>query len=154
MSQLQERAAARARQPTLTDTLTHEHLDASLQRDAVAAVEWAYFARVAEIEGFPEAARALRELAEQHTHAAQGHLDLLIRAKDPLTGRAMGDTRQNLAVAAQHEAAEGAVEGDRARTARNEGFHDIASWFESVGRMRGEHAARLERLLRELEEGR
>lgn len=142
----------RYRQPTLTDTLTHEHLDAALRADALAAAEWAYFARIAEIEGYPEAAAALRELAEQHALVTQGHIDLLMRAKEPLTGRKYGDTRQNLSLAAQFE---GVAElDDHARTARNEGFMDIASWFESVARLREAHAARLADVLARLEGGR
>lgn len=153
MSDAQKRAADRYRQPALTDTLTNEHLDEALHRDAVAAIEWAYFARIAEIEGYPEVARVMRELAEQHNLCAQGHIDLMVRAKEPLTGRAMGDTRQNLVLAAQLEGEDANSARDRARTARNEGFYDIAGWFESVGQASGAHAARLAELLARLESG-
>ena len=152
MSDLKERAAGRYVQPALSGTLTHENLDAAVAHEAIAAAEWQYFARIAEIEGYPDAARALRELAEQHLFCVYGHLDLLVRAREPLTKRLMGDTRQNLAVAAQFEQGDGVALPEHARTARNEGFVDIASWFESVARLRAVHGARLQEILTVLDE--
>lgn len=143
----------RVRMPALTDTTTHEALDAALHVDAIAAVEWAYFARIAEIEGHPEAARALRELSEQHLLCAQGHLDLLVHAREPLTRRQMGDTFQNLAACSRLEAGRAPVERETAKTARNEGFHHIASWFESTSVLREAHAVRLTELLLSMREG-
>ena len=119
----------------------------------MAAAEWSYFARIAEIEGFPEIAKALREVAEQHALCAQGTLDLLVRAREPLTGRAMGGTRQNGAVAAQLERANRHEVAEHARTAHNEGFPDIASWFETLAHTRGAHAARLAEVLARLGDG-
>lgn len=105
------------------------------------------FARIAEIEGFPEIARAFRELAESQAFQAQGHLDLLMRAGDPLSGVRMGDTVQNLRAAlAAHDG--DLLDGlpDMVAAARAEGFPDIASWFESVQYARQAHRMRLNEL--------
>ncbi|MSP55397.1 MAG: rubrerythrin [Myxococcales bacterium] len=143
MSEASERAAARYSQPALKEALTCEHLESTFRDEAAAAIECAYFSRIAEIEGEPEMARALRELGEQHSINAKGSLDLLMRARDPLTGRPIGSTVANMAAMRSFYATDAEIEGRRARTARNEGFSDIASWFQSLSRLRHAHAERL-----------
>lgn len=135
--------AARYTPPKLDDTLTRENLEATLRDESVAAVEAAWFARIAEIEGEPEAARALREIAEQHQVNARGTLDLLLRAREPLTGKIVGATARNVEALQRFYADDAHAEERRASVARREGFSDIGSWFESVGRLRAAHAARL-----------
>lgn len=132
----------RAPIPELRDTRTHEALRAAFATDAQAAVAWRALARIAEIEGHPEAARTLREVAEVHETLAGGHLDFLMRAGEPIAGMPLGETPRNVLAALTAERVDGAAE--RARTARAEGFPDIASWFDTVGRTRAHHAARLE----------
>lgn len=143
MSQASDRAAARYSQPALKEALTCEHLESTFRDESSAAIECAYFSRIAEIEGEPEMARALRELGEQHAINAKGSLDLLMRAREPLTGRPMGSTVENIAALRSFYAGDAEVEDRRARTARNEGFSDIASWFQSLSRLRHAHAERL-----------
>lgn len=131
----------------LLDTQTHAHLKTSFEHDAQASRLSDRFARIAEIEGFPEIARAFREIAEAQAFQAQGHLDLLMRALDPISGRAMGGTTQNLkaALAAHDELLDPLP--DMVRAARAEGFADVASWFETMLRTRQAHRERLRRLL-------
>ena len=78
------RDAAKGRLPTLKGTLTHAHLRDAFAMDARAASLYGYFARIAEIEGYPEVATTLRELAEQKAMFADGHLDFLKKAGEPL----------------------------------------------------------------------
>ena len=131
----------------LLDTQTHDNLRACFQHDAQAAQLSARFARVAEIEGFPEVARAFREMAESQAFQAQGHLDLLMRAVDPLGGGAMGGTTQNLraAMAAHDEMLDRLP--DMVGAARAEGFFDVASWYESLLHASRAHRRRLGELL-------
>jgi rubrerythrin len=147
-------AGQRAPSPELRDTRTHENLRAAFAVDAQAVRMWEYFGRIAEIEGFPEVARTFRELAESQGVYAHGHLDFLMRAGEPLTGLPLGETAQNLraAIAAEHHDAKDALP-DMARTARAEGFMDIASWFDTIGRSREAHATRLETALAALRGG-
>lgn len=125
--------------PDLRETRTWESLREAYARDAQAARLWSVFARVAEIEGLPEAAATLRALAELQAVEADGHLDLLARAGEPLLGGPTGDTAENLRAAgaalADHAYAGMAV------TARAEGFPDIASWFETLALARAAHAS-------------
>jgi rubrerythrin len=138
------RDAAKGRLPTLQGTLTHSHLRDVFALDARAASLYGYFARIAEIEGYPEVATTLRELAEQKAMFADGHLDFLKKAGEPLTGRSIGETTRNLEAAILIEEQD-AVDRlpAQARTAHGEGFPDIASWFESVALARHHHLDRL-----------
>lgn len=131
----------------LLDTQTHAHLKLSLQQDAQASQLLGRFARIAEIEGFPDEARTFRELAESQAFQAQGHLDLLMRAGDPLSGSSMGGTTQNLraALSAHDELLDPLP--DMVRAARAEGFFDVASWFETLLHARQAHRKRLRDLL-------
>lgn len=147
MSQHTERAAGRYVQPALEETLTCEQLEAALRDESIAGVECGYFARIAEIEGEPELARALREIGEQHAVNARTTLDLLMRARDPLTGKALGASRLNVTALASFYTRDAEAQASRARTALNEGFSDVSTWFVSQGRLRAAHAARLSELL-------
>ena len=127
----------------LDESLTRESLEAALRDEAVAAVEATWFARIAEIEGETAAARALREIAEQHQQNAKTTLDLLLRAREALTGRRVGTTAENVAALASFYGNDAEAQATRAAIARREGFADIGSWFESMGRLRAAHAGRL-----------
>ncbi len=137
-------AGQRAPSPELRDTRTHENLRSAFAVDTQAVEMWGYFARIAEIEGYPEVARTFREIAEAQQVVAAGHLDFLMRAAEPIAGMPLGDTAQNVRAALAAQKADGEGIPDMARTARAEGFMDIASWFDTVARTRGHHAGRLE----------
>ncbi len=140
--------AARYEIPELSDTRTQANLRSSFQFDAQAAQISARFARLAEIEGLPEVARTFRELSESQAFQAQGHLDLLWPAGDPLSAAAVGETSQNLQAAMAAHAGDGLDPlPDMTRTAHAEGFHDIASWFETCQHVRKAHLQRLQGLL-------
>ncbi|HJN77068.1 MAG TPA: rubrerythrin [Myxococcota bacterium] len=145
------REAAKGRLPDLRGTRTHECLGRFFSNDARAAVLYAYFARIAEIEGFHEIAGTLHELSEGTELFAEGHLDFLKKTGHPVTGRVLRGTADNLAAlrdAARVEATEDLL--DAARTAHAEGFPDIASWFESVAVAKAAHADRCEAVAKEL----
>lgn len=128
---------------SLIDTQTQANLKISFEQDAQAAQLSKRFARIAEIEGFPEIARTFRELAESQEFQAQGTLDLLMRAADPLSGSAMGGTHQNVRAALAAHAEMLDTLDDMARAARGEGFFDVASWYDTLLRARQAHRDRL-----------
>jgi rubrerythrin len=142
----------------MSETLTKRTFDdlrATYASDAQTAALCDYFARLAELEGHPEVATLLRELAEAHALYAAGDLDLLTRRGDPLLGAPVGDALTNLraTLAARLEAADDSLPA-RARAARDEGMLDVASWFETLSRAQREHAGALERALALLVEAR
>jgi rubrerythrin len=105
-----------------------------------------YFARRADIEGFPEIGGLFRDAAEAETGHAFGHLDFLRDAGDPATGFALGDTSANLKSAVEGETYEYTqMYPGFARTAREEGFTEIAECFETIARAEKSHAARFQK---------
>ncbi|XYI01403.1 ferritin family protein [Sorangium sp. So ce1128] len=136
------------RSSKLRGTLTHAHLKASLASDAQTARIYAYVARVAEIEGYPDVARTLRELVELQVLLADGHVDFLKRAGEPRSGLELGETATNLRAiiaAEQQDATETLLA--MARTADAEGFADIASWFETLVKAKCAHVVLLREAL-------
>ncbi|MFF0450573.1 rubrerythrin family protein [Streptomyces sp. NPDC004609] len=131
---------------------------AAFLAEAATAARYTYFAQVAEIEGHTEAARVFGELAESVACAAHGHLDVLrdlLGGDDPGTGRALGDTRRNLAAAISGDLGEATERypGLAAR-AHTDGVADLASWLETLCTLKKTHVDRLEQALTGLTEPR
>jgi rubrerythrin len=138
----------------LRGTRTEGNLRAAFSGDAQADRRFVYFARRADVEGRPDAARLFRDLAAGETGHALGHLELLEEVGDPVTGLPLGDTATNLrsALAGEtHEHTE--LYPALARAAREEGFEEIADWFDTLAGAHRIRAARLARGLRALEQG-
>ncbi len=136
------------RPPELPGTQTHAHLVAAYARDAQVSRLMDELAKLARIEGYPVAAKALAEMSETSSMVAAGHLDFLRRAGDPIEDAPLGGTPENLAALkriATVDVEEHLPAG--AQTSVAEGFPDIASWFETVAATRRGHLARLETLL-------
>ena len=80
---------------------------------------------------------------EAETGHAFGHLDFLKEVGDPATGQPIGDTEKNLKAAAAGETYEySEMYPGFAKTARDEGFDEIAEWFETLARAEKSHAGR------------
>ncbi len=128
---------------TLNGTETHENLKRAFASESEANRRYIYFARQADVEGYPEIAGLFRDTAEGETGHAAGHLDWLKAAGDPVTGLPMGTTPKNLEAAVAGETQEHTELYPRmAQTARNEGFAEIAAWFETLAQAEKNHAAR------------
>lgn len=133
--------------PVLLNSRTHDHLRAAFAAEGQAYQLLTSFAQIAEIEGFVDIAALLRQQAEAHALHAHGHLDLLRRAVEPLTGMPMGLSARNLpcATAVQRQLADQTYP-DMIRTAVAEGFLDIADWLKTVARASEEHGDQLAQL--------
>ncbi len=122
---------------------THENLKGAFAGESQANRRYLYFARVADVEGHPDIAGLFRDTAEGETGHAHGHLDYLRKVGDPATGLPIGDTATNLKAAVAGETHEYTdMYPGMARTAREEGFEDIADWFETLARAEKSHAGR------------
>ena len=110
-----------------------------------------YFARVADIEGFPDIAGLFRDTAEAETGHAFGHLDFLKEVGDPATGEPMGKTEANLKASAAGETYEYTqMYPGMAKTAREEGFAELAEWFETLAKAEKSHAGRFSKGLKQI----
>lgn len=81
---------------SLKGTHTHQNLKAAFAGEAQANRCYLYFARLADVEGYPEIAGLFRDTAEGEAGHAHGHLDRLREDGDPVTGMPMGATLANL----------------------------------------------------------
>jgi rubrerythrin len=92
-----------------------------------------------------------RSTAEGETGHAHGHLEFLEQSGDPATGLPIGSTRQNLASAVAGETHEYTdMYPGMAKTARDEGFDEVADWFETLAKAERSHANRYQKALNEL----
>ena len=133
---------------SLDGTQTHENLKAAFAGESQANRRYLYFAKVADIEGYPDVAGNFRDTADGETGHAHGHLDYLKPVGDPATGLPIGETSENLAAAVAGETYEYTeMYPGMAKTAREEGFEEIDDWFETLAKAEKSHAGRFQSLL-------
>ena len=139
---------------TLVGSRTHENLRRAFAAESQANRRYLYYARQADIEGHPDLGGLFRDTSEAETGHAFGHLDFLRQAGDPLTGLPFGKTRENLLAAIESETGEASeMYPGMAKTAREEGFPEVADWFETLARAERSHAGRFNKALSALDEG-
>ena len=127
----------------LQGSRTHQNLKDAFASECQANRRYLYFARLADIEGYPEIAGLFRDTAEGETGHAHGHLDYLRKIGDPATGMPIGTTKVNLDSAIAGETTEHSEMYPRmAKVAREEGFPEVAEWFDTLAKAEGNHAAR------------
>ncbi len=132
----------------LQGSRTHQNLKEAFAGESQANRRYLYFAKVADVEGYPEVAANFRETAEGETGHAHGHLDYLANVGDPATDLPIGSSRQNLKAAVAGETHEYTdMYPGMAKTARTEGFDEIADWFETLAKAERSHANRFQKAL-------
>jgi rubrerythrin len=132
----------------LKGTKTHDNLKAAFAGESQANRRYLYFAKVADVEGYPEIASNFRETAEGETGHAHGHLDYLKQVGDPATDLPIGETADNLKAAVAGETHEYTdMYPGMAKSAREEGFTEIADWFETLAKAEKSHAGRFQKML-------
>jgi len=130
----------------LKGSKTHDNLKAAFAGESQANRRYLYFAKVADVEGYPDVAGLFRDTAEGETGHAHGHLDYLKRVGDPATGQPIGSTDANLKAAVAGETYEYTeMYPSMAKTARDEGFGEIAEWFETLAKAEKSHAGRFQK---------
>src|SRR5438128_12639462 len=134
--------------PALNNTKTWENLKEALAGESQASRRYLYFAQKADVEGFNDVAAVFRSTAEGENRHAHGHLEYLEEVGDPATGKPIGLTGDNLKAAIASETHEYT---DRypgmARVARQEGFDEIADWFETLAKAGKAHVGRFQKAL-------
>ena len=130
----------------LHQSKTLQNLKDAFAGESMANRRYLYFARMADVEGQPDIAGLFRDTAEGETGHAHGHLDYLRKVGDPATGLPIGDTKLNLEAAIHGETHEYTdMYPGMAKTAREEGFTEIADWFETLARAEKSHAGRFQK---------
>ena len=132
----------------LNGTKTHQNLKDAFAGESQANRRYLYFAKVADVEGYPEIAGNFKETADGETGHAHGHLDYLKSVGDPATGLPIGNSEKNLKSAIKGETHEyETMYPGMAKSAREEGFDDIAEWFETLAKAEKSHAGRFQKML-------
>ena len=132
--------------PELKDSKTEQNLKDAFAGESQANRRYLYFAQKADIEGFNDIAAVFRSTAEGETGHAHGHLEFLEETGDPATGEPIGPTGDNLKAAIAGETHEYTdMYPGMARTARDEGFDEVADWFETLAKAEKSHAGRFQK---------
>ena len=136
----------------LKGSKTHQHLKDAFAGESQANRRYLYFANKADIEGYPEVANLFRNTAEGETGHAHGHLDYLAEVGDPATDLPIGSSKDNLASAVAGETHEYTdMYPGMAKDARDEGFDEIADWFETLAKAERSHANKFQKALDSIE---
>lgn len=96
--------------------------------------------QAADAAGYRELAALARAAAESGARFASGHLDHLIAGQQSATATA-GSPAAMAAMIEEHTA----MYAGMARTAHDEGFEEIADWFETLAKAGRSHALRMRR---------
>jgi len=129
----------------LKGSKTEKNLQTAFAGESQARTKYAFFASTARKEGYEQIAAIFEETAENE----KAHAKLWFKY---LGG--IGSTIENLEAAAQGENYEWTDMYDSfAKTAREEGFLEIAAKFEMVGKIEKEHEERYRKLLTNVKDG-
>ena len=127
----------------LKGSKTAQNLKDAFAGESQANRRYLYFARQADIEGYPDIGGLFRDTSEAETGHAFGHLDFLKSVGDPCTDVPIGKTEDNLKSAVEGETYEYTqMYPGFSKTAREEGFAELAEWFETLAKAEKSHAGR------------
>ena len=132
----------------LKGSKTEDNLKAAFAGESQANRRYLYFAQKADVEGHNDVATVFRSTAEGEPDHAHGHLEFLESVGDPATGEPIGSTDNNLKAAIAGETHEYTdMYPGMAKVARDEGFDEIADWFETLAKAEKSHAGRFTKAL-------
>ena len=127
--------------PVLKGSQTEANLQTAFAGESQARNKYTYFASKARKEGFVQIAAIFEETAKNEQEHAKIWFKLL-------HGGEIGSTAENLLAAAEGENYEWTdMYAGFAKTAREEGFEDIAKLFDGVAAIEKEHEERYKKLL-------
>ncbi|MBY4677349.1 rubrerythrin family protein [Marinobacterium arenosum] len=133
---------------SLKGSRTEQNLKDAFAGESQANRRYLYFAAKADVEGYNDVSAVFRSTAEGETGHAHGHLDYLAEVGDPVTGLPIGATGDNLKSAIAGETYEYTdMYPGMAKEARDEGFDEIADWFETLAKAERSHANRFQKAL-------
>lgn len=129
----------------LKGSKTEQNLKAAFAGESEARNKYTYFASVAKKEGYEQLAAIFEETANNERAHAKVWFKLL---------EGIGDTKQNLQSCIDGENYEWtSMYPEFAKTAREEGFKNIALLFDMVAKIEKEHEERYAALLKSLQDG-
>ena len=131
----------------LKGSKTEGNLKAAFAGESQANRRYLYFAAKADVEGQNAVAAVFRSTAEGEP-AMPTVIWSIWKAGDPATGLPFGASRANLQTAIAGETHEYSdMYPGMAKSAREEGFDEIADWFETLAKAERSHANRFQKAL-------
>ena len=129
---------------------TEQSLKEAFAGESQANRRYLYFANQADIAGANDVAAVFRSTAEGETGHAHGHMEYLIEggAGEPGTGmpaKTVAEALQAAIAGETHEYTD--MYPGMAKTARDEGFDEIADWFETLAKAERSHANKFTKTL-------
>ena len=131
-------------------TETEKNLKAAFAGESQANRRYLYFANALDIMGEPDIANLFRNTAEGETGHAHGHMEYLIDG-------GVGDPGTDMPAKSAEDVLRSAIHGETheytdmypgmAKKARDEGFDEIADWFETLAKAERSHANRFQKAL-------
>jgi len=143
---------------SLKGTQTEQNLLKAFAGESQARNRYTYFASAAKKEGFEQISAIFLETAENEKEHAKVFFKFLEGGEVEITasypaGR-IGTTADNLLAAADGENMEwGSIYPEFEKTARKEGFEEVAKAFKEIAEVEQEHEKRYRKLLGNVKEG-
>ena len=131
-------------------TKTEESLKEAFAGESQANRRYLYFANMCDIAGAGDVAAVFRSTAEGETGHAHGHMEYLIEggAGEPGTGMPAKTVTEALEAAISGETHEYTdMYPGMAKIARDEGFDEVADWFETLAKAERSHANKFTKTL-------
>ena len=133
---------------SLKGSKTEENLKDAFAGESQANRRYLYFAAKADVEGYNDVAAVFRSTAEGETGHAHGHWNIWKPSAIPPPVCRSAAPRDNLKAAIAGETHEYTdMYPGMAKTARDEGFDEIADWFETLAKAERSHANRFQKAL-------
>jgi rubrerythrin len=130
------------------DSKTGENLTEAFGRESQASHRFLYFAKVAKATGHDDIAQALRLAVADGIDRARVMLEFLWEIDNPLSGPDLRSMGESLHLMLHRRKAEfSGVYWGMARTARDEGFDEVARWLEMLAKTERSRAEHFQRML-------
>lgn len=130
------------------NVITYKNLQRAFQLESEQSQLYLYYAKIAELEGYKSIAEVFTMFAEGGVCNAHGNLDFLRDIFDDCNNFKIRGTKKNVRLAKDIEELNHAnFYSVAAKQAHKEGFHDIASWLETISKLKKEHVKKLHNLL-------
>ncbi len=143
---------------SIKGTETEKNLLASFAGESQARTRYAYFASVAKKEGYIQISNIFEETAANEKEHAKKFFKLLeggdLKIEAAYPAGVIGTTAENLKASADGENEEWtSLYVNAEKTARDEGFPEIADRFKNIAAVEKQHEKRYRELLNNIEEG-
>jgi len=130
---------------------TFGNLKTAFAAEAQTNRRYLYFAKTADAEGQVEVSRVFRAIAEIETAHAMREFDFMKPISDPVTQVALPDLKGMIESALKGEIYESTTMYPTfAEEARQEGFDELAEWFDAVAEAEKNHVKEFQEILSKL----